>query len=52
MARLGRPLKKGGSDADKRIRRQWREASSKHYKKNRKKILKKARSTKRMKKRR
>ena len=50
MTKLGRPKKKGGSDADKRLRRQWRKASAKYYKKNQKKILKKATSRKRGKK--
>ena len=40
----GRPLKKTGSDKDKRLREMWREASSKYYKKNREEILKKAKS--------
>ena len=50
MAKRGRPRNKGGSDKDKRLRRQWREASARHYKKNRKEILKKAKSTNRRKK--
>ncbi len=42
MPKRGRPHKKGGSKEVRKLRKVWRDASGKYYKKNRKKILRKA----------
>lgn len=42
IAKLGRPIKERGSEKTLKLRKQWRDASAKYYKKNRKKILKKS----------
>lgn len=44
MVKQGRPRKKGGSKSTLKMRKQWRSAAAKYYKKNRTKILKRAKS--------
>jgi len=39
---MGRPRKKGGDYRERKLRQQWREASQRYYRKNRSKVLRKA----------
>ncbi|MBW2672008.1 MAG: hypothetical protein JRD89_01165 [Deltaproteobacteria bacterium] len=42
----GRPRKKGGSKAQRRLRKLWREAQRRYYYRHREEILKRRRKTK------
>ena len=44
MVRRGRPRKKAGSKKAQDLRKQWRKASAKYYKDNKKKILKRSKT--------
>ena len=44
MAKRGRPRKKGGSKEVRKLRNQWRKASTKYYGENKKKILNKSKT--------
>ena len=46
MGKVGRPRKTGGSEKDRKLREQWRKASKKYYRVNKKKVLGRAKRNK------